>query len=133
MDFNETLQKLNEASGVTIVDPACGDWKVFIDGKDSGIVETNYEAAKKHWEKQAREKDYKVKLVPRKSIKEATMTPQDSLALKKKEAAKQALLKANKIKPGDDIALDPTDRTGTKYKIVPANIVNQAKRATVTR
>lgn len=66
-------------------------------------------------------------------LQEATLNPQDTLALQKKEAAKAALLKAGKLKAGQDIALDPTDRTGTKYKVVPSQVIAQAKRATITR
>jgi hypothetical protein len=66
-------------------------------------------------------------------LQEATLNPQDAMALKKKEAAKANLLKTGKLKAGEDIVLDPTDRTGTKYKVVQAQVINQAKRATVTR
>ena len=39
-----------------------GSWKVFINGKDSGVVETNYEWASKHYANQAKLTGKKIEL-----------------------------------------------------------------------
>jgi len=44
----EVLKALHETD-----DKKADSWKVFINGKDTGIVETNYEYANKYWAKVA--------------------------------------------------------------------------------
>lgn len=39
-------------------------WKVYVDGKDSGIVETNYDYAVKHYKEKSEKTGKKYKLVP---------------------------------------------------------------------
>ena len=62
-----------------------------------------------------------------------TQTPADILAAKKKQEALEAFKKKGKLKAGEDIMLDPDDKTGSKYKVVPQQIVKQASRAILSR
>lgn len=56
-------------------------WKVIINGKDSGIIETNYEWASKYWANKAKKSGKSIKLV-----KESTMTKSKKFLKQLKEA-----------------------------------------------
>jgi len=55
--MNKVQKFINEANKVE------GSWKVFINGKDSGIVETDYQWASTYWEGQALRTGKKYRLV----------------------------------------------------------------------
>jgi len=50
-----------------------------------------------------------------------------------KDAAKANFAKQGKLKPGEDIELDPNDPTKKKYRVISAQIQQQAKTSTLTR
>ena len=57
------MSKAKEA--LKVLSEKADSWSVFINGKDVGIVETNYEYASKYWEKVAAAKKASIKLIKR--------------------------------------------------------------------
>ena len=66
-------------------------------------------------------------------LQEATLTPDQVKANMAKDAAKANFAKQGKLKPGEDIELDPNDPTKKKYRVISAQIQQQAKTSTLTR
>ena len=66
-------------------------------------------------------------------LQEDVLTPDQIKANQAKDVAKANFVKNGKLKPGEDIELDPTDPTKTKYRVISAQAIQQASRSTLTR
>lgn len=56
-------ESLSKAGTFLSLVEKASSWKVYINGKDSGIIETNYEWASQYWNEKARRTGKKIKLV----------------------------------------------------------------------
>lgn len=130
MDFNETLSILKEDESKAYEE---GYEVGFTKGGKRSDCPSNYtQREKSEWKDGFKDGQYDRTTSYGRGMSEV-LSPKEILAQKAKSAVFNAMKKNNKLKPGEDIMPDPEDKSGKKWKVIPAKINQQAKNAIITR